>query len=57
MDGTRQELGRGEEATDDMKRRVAALREQGVDIVEALWARQHRAEVLGEGYRYEYAWR
>ncbi len=47
-------LGRGPEATADMKARIAVLRSSGVDLIDALWERNRRA-VLGEGYRYEFA--
>lgn len=49
-------LGRGPEATADMKARIAALRGAGVDLIDALWERNRRA-VLGEGYRYDLAQR
>jgi hypothetical protein len=52
------DLGRGPEATADMKARIAALRSQGLDldsIIETLWARSHRAEAEERGYRYEFA--
>ena len=48
-------IGRGATATADMKARIAALRRQGADVVDVLWERHRRAEVMGEGYRYEYA--
>ena len=50
--------GRGPVATTDMKARIAAYQRRGYDIdkiVALLWERFHRAEVDGEGYRYEYA--
>jgi hypothetical protein len=37
-----------------MKRRIAALRAEGADVLDELW-RRHLAAVHGEGYRYEYA--
>jgi hypothetical protein len=46
--------GRGRLATADMKARIAALREQGVDVIDALWER-NRLAVLGEGYTYDLA--
>jgi hypothetical protein len=49
----RSELGRGELATRDMALRIAALRADGTDIIEALWQRFVLAEA--EGYSYEYA--
>lgn len=48
------DLGRGEVATLDMKRRIAALRAAKADVLSALWERHLRAEA-GDGYRYEYA--
>jgi hypothetical protein len=47
-------LGRGLVATADMKARIAALRKQGVDVIDALWER-NRLAVLGEGYTYDFA--
>lgn len=47
-------LGRGQVATEDMKKRIAVLRQGGADVIDVLWDR-HRAAVLGEGYHYEYA--
>lgn len=47
-------VGRGQTAVSDMKARIAALRGQGVDVIDVLWERSRRAE-LGEGYRYDYA--
>lgn len=47
-------VGRGRLATADMKARIAALRAQGADVVDALWERNYRA-ILGEGFRYECA--
>lgn len=47
-------LGRGHVATADMKARIAALRAQGADVIDALWERNRQA-VLGEGYNYEFA--
>ncbi len=52
--GIGEDLGRGEQATTDMKRRIAALREGGADVLDALW-RRHLAAVHGEGYQYEFA--
>lgn len=49
--------GRGPQATTDMKARIAALKAQGTSIdtiIELLWDRSHRAEVEGQGYRYEF---
>lgn len=51
-------LGRGPEATADMKARIAALRKKHWEltpIIETLWRRHHRAEVEGKGYEYEHA--
>ena len=48
-------LGRGEIAVSDMKARIAKLREDDADIIDALWERHFRAETLGEGYTYEFA--
>jgi hypothetical protein len=45
---------RGPVATADMKARIDALRQQGVDVIDALWERNRQA-LLGEGYSYEYA--
>ena len=45
--------GRGSQATEDMKNRIAALQHDGADVLEALWQRHHRA-LLGDGYEYEY---
>lgn len=47
-------LGRGGVATEDMKRRIEALQDDGRDVIDALWERYVRA-VAGEGFRYEYA--
>ena len=50
-------LGRGPEATADMKRRIAALKNEGADltgVIDALWER-NRAAVAGEGFTYEFA--
>lgn len=47
-------LGRGELATSDMKARIAALRRQGLDVIDVLWDR-NRLAVSGEGYSYEFA--
>lgn len=47
-------VGRGPTAVSDMKARIAALKAQGEDVIEALWERSRQAE-LGDGYRYEYA--
>lgn len=52
----RMNLGRGPQATADMKRRIAARRSRGdaiADIVEELWER-HRTALTGEGYHYEF---
>lgn len=46
--------GRGQTAVSDMKARIAALRQQGADVVDVLWERSRRAE-LGEGYTYDFA--
>ncbi len=46
--------GRGELAVADMKARIAALRAQDVDVVQALWERTWEAFRAG-GYTYEYA--
>lgn len=49
--------GRGALATADMKRRIARLKNHGVDldeIITILWQRTLEAE-RGEGYRYDYA--
>lgn len=54
MEQSRQQLGRGPVATQDMRRRIAALRDQGADLVDTLWDRYHVA-VNGEGFRYDYA--
>lgn len=48
------ELGRGEQATLDMKLRIADLRAREADVICVLWDRYHAA-VTGEGHRYEYA--
>jgi hypothetical protein len=50
-------LGRGAEATADMKARIARMRRHGFDldkIITVLWDRTLKAE-LGHGYSYEYA--
>lgn len=47
--------GRGPTATLDMKLRIQALRAQGKNVVEELWWRHVVAEVIGEGYTYEFA--
>lgn len=47
-------LGRGPQATADMKARIEALRANGADVIDALWERNRQA-VLGEGFRYEFA--
>ncbi len=47
-------LGRGPEATADMKARIAVLRRQGANVVDELMER-HRRAVSGEGYTYEFA--
>jgi hypothetical protein len=52
MDDTR--TGRGSVAVADMKARIAALKDQGEDVVDRLWERSRLAE-LGDGYRYEFA--
>lgn len=47
--------GRGQQATTDMKARIAALKRQGVNnIVAVLWERNRQAH-FGGGYRYEFA--
>ncbi len=48
--------GRGETAVQDMKNRLAAMRQTDDDktLFEKLWARNHEA-VHGDGYTYEYA--
>ncbi len=47
------DLGRGSLATADMKARIAALRREGVDIVDALW-RRHVNAITGAGYVYDH---
>lgn len=47
-------LGRGPEATADMKARIKALRAEGADVLDTLWERNRQA-VLGEGFRYDFA--
>lgn len=47
-------LGRGPQATADMKRRITHLKKSGADVVEELWER-HRTALSGEGYTYDFA--
>jgi hypothetical protein len=47
-------LGRGAQATTDMKLRIAALRDDDRDIIEVLWTR-HALALAGGGYVYEFA--
>ncbi len=47
------DLGRGPVATADMTARIADLRRQGHDVIDALWQRHLHA--IREGYTYEYA--
>jgi hypothetical protein len=47
------DLGRGPTATLDMTRRIAALNNAGIDIIDALWQRLLDAE-RGDGFDYEY---
>lgn len=48
------DVGRGSTATADMKARIAALKRDGADVLDALWERNRRA-VAGEGFDYEFA--
>lgn len=50
----REQLGRGPEATADMKARIAALKESNADVIGELMERYYRA-VTGEGFQYEFA--
>ena len=50
-----QSLGRGEQATQDMKRRIAHLKATDADVIDVLWERNYRATVLQEGYDYGFA--
>jgi hypothetical protein len=54
MTSSSYDVGRGQTAVTDMKRRIAALKASGADVIDALWERSRTAE-LGEGYQYEYA--
>lgn len=50
-------LGRGETAVEDMKARLAAMQNAGMDsksIVDSLWKR-HTEAVTGPGHTYDYA--
>lgn len=46
--------GRGQQATLDMKARIAALLKDDEDVIEILWERNRQA-VLGEGFIYDFA--
>lgn len=50
--GTGECLGRGQRAVRDMKARIALLRSDGVDVVDALW-RRHVHAITGDGHVYD----